>query len=120
MAEVTSTEPGNYTDRKPAVSSLRRGLQRAFVIRLAGIAMGGGASNTDAQALGHAKAERIIQMGLAVTEGLGAGAQPEVGRAAAEEVICDLFPGRELTTYDGKDFILEGGALHCISMHQPK
>ena len=40
--------------------------------------------------------------------------------AIAEEVICDLFPGRELTTYDGKDFILEGGALHCISMHQPK
>ena len=40
--------------------------------------------------------------------------------AIAEEVICDLFPGRELTTYDGKDFIMEGGALHCISMHQPK
>jgi cell division protein FtsZ len=47
-------------------------------------------SNTDAQALGHAKAERIIQMGLAVTEGLGAGAQPEVGRAAAEEVIDEI------------------------------
>jgi cell division protein FtsZ len=31
------------------------------------------------------KAERIIQMGLQVTEGLGAGSQPEVGRAAAEE-----------------------------------
>jgi hypothetical protein len=51
MAEVTSLEPGDYTDRKPAVPSLRRGLQRAFVIRLAGIAMGGGASNPDAQAL---------------------------------------------------------------------
>jgi cell division protein FtsZ len=47
-------------------------------------------SNTDAQALGHAKAERVIQMGLAVTEGLGAGAQPEVGRAAAEEVIDEI------------------------------
>jgi len=31
------------------------------------------------------KAKRIIQMGTRVTEGLGAGAQPEVGRAAAEE-----------------------------------
>ncbi len=51
MAEVTSTEPGDYTDRTPAVASLRRGLQRAFVIRLAGIAMSGGASNPDAQAL---------------------------------------------------------------------
>ncbi|MFM9974487.1 MAG: cell division protein FtsZ [Beijerinckiaceae bacterium] len=47
-------------------------------------------SNTDAQALGHSKAERVIQMGLAVTEGLGAGAQPEVGRAAAEEVIDEI------------------------------
>jgi agmatine deiminase len=40
--------------------------------------------------------------------------------ATAEDVICELFPGRELNTYDGKDFIMEGGALHCISMHQPK
>ncbi|MFZ3182200.1 MAG: cell division protein FtsZ [Methylocystis silviterrae] len=42
-------------------------------------------ANTDAQALASSQAERIIQMGLQVTEGLGAGAQPEVGRAAAEE-----------------------------------
>ncbi len=42
-------------------------------------------ANTDAQALMSSRAERIIQMGLQVTEGLGAGAQPEVGRAAAEE-----------------------------------
>jgi cell division protein FtsZ len=42
-------------------------------------------ANTDAQALASSPAERIIQMGLQVTEGLGAGAQPEVGRAAAEE-----------------------------------
>jgi agmatine deiminase len=40
--------------------------------------------------------------------------------AQAEDLICELFPGRELTTFDGKDFIMEGGALHCISMHQPK
>ena len=42
-------------------------------------------ANTDAQALASSQAERVIQMGLQVTEGLGAGAQPEVGRAAAEE-----------------------------------
>ncbi len=47
-------------------------------------------ANTDAQALMTAKAQRIIQMGLAVTEGLGAGSQPEVGRAAAEEVIDEI------------------------------
>ena len=48
------------------------------------------AINTDAQALTASKAERIIQMGLQVTEGLGAGAQPEVGRAAAEEAIEEI------------------------------
>ncbi len=42
-------------------------------------------ANTDAQALASSQAERVIQMGLQVTEGLGAGAQPEIGRAAAEE-----------------------------------
>lgn len=47
-------------------------------------------ANTDAQALASSKAERIIQMGVAVTEGLGAGSQPEVGRAAAEEVIDEI------------------------------
>ncbi|MBB4305455.1 cell division protein FtsZ [Rhodobium orientis] len=47
-------------------------------------------ANTDAQALSLSKAERIIQMGVAVTEGLGAGSQPEVGCAAAEEVIDEI------------------------------
>ncbi|MFP5078186.1 cell division protein FtsZ [Rhizobium sp. YIM 134829] len=48
-------------------------------------------ANTDAQALTMAKSERIIQMGVAVTEGLGAGSQPEVGRAAAEECIDEII-----------------------------
>jgi cell division protein FtsZ len=47
-------------------------------------------ANTDAQALSLSKAERIVQMGVQVTEGLGAGSQPEVGRAAAEEVIEEI------------------------------
>jgi cell division protein FtsZ len=47
-------------------------------------------ANTDAQALTMSKAERIIQMGVTVTEGLGAGSQPEVGCAAAEEVIEEI------------------------------
>jgi cell division protein FtsZ len=47
-------------------------------------------SNTDAQALASSKAPRVIQMGIQVTEGLGAGSQPEVGRAAAEEVIDEI------------------------------
>jgi cell division protein FtsZ len=44
-------------------------------------------ANTDAQALTKSKSERIIQMGARVTQGLGAGSQPELGRAAAEEAI---------------------------------
>ena len=47
-------------------------------------------ANTDAQALTMSKAERLIQMGVAVTEGLGAGSQPEVGAAAAEECIDEI------------------------------
>lgn len=42
-------------------------------------------ANTDAQALTNSKASRRIQLGLETTQGLGAGARPEVGRLAAEE-----------------------------------
>ncbi len=44
-------------------------------------------ANTDAQALQHAKAPTKIQMGVKITEGLGAGAKAVVGAAAAEESI---------------------------------
>ena len=47
-------------------------------------------ANTDAQALQQSKAEAKIQMGLKVTEGLGAGARPSVGAAAAEETIEEI------------------------------
>jgi cell division protein FtsZ len=47
-------------------------------------------ANTDAQALAAASAENRIQLGLKITQGLGAGARPEIGRAAAEETIDQL------------------------------
>jgi cell division protein FtsZ len=47
-------------------------------------------ANTDSQALTSSRAERLIQMGVAVTEGLGAGSQPDIGRAAAEEAIGEI------------------------------
>jgi cell division protein FtsZ len=47
-------------------------------------------ANTDAQALALSKAQRIIQLGVGVTEGLGAGSHPEVGRAAAEESFDEI------------------------------
>jgi cell division protein FtsZ len=47
--------------------------------------------NTDAQALALSAAPRKIQLGIGVTRGLGAGARPDVGRAAAEEALDDLL-----------------------------
>ncbi len=44
-------------------------------------------ANTDAQALNSSSAERRIQLGLKITQGLGAGSRPEIGRAATEEAL---------------------------------
>jgi len=47
-------------------------------------------ANTDAQQLMHSRADRRIQLGPHLTQGLGAGAKPEIGRAAAEEASDEL------------------------------
>ena len=47
-------------------------------------------ANTDAQQLSFSKTERRIQLGVQVTQGLGAGAHPEVGMSAAEESIPEI------------------------------
>jgi cell division protein FtsZ len=47
--------------------------------------------NTDAQALKGSSADRRLQLGLNMTKGLGAGASPEKGRAAAEEAIEEII-----------------------------
>lgn len=47
-------------------------------------------ANTDAQALSSSAAEKRIQLGPDITGGLGAGARPEVGKAAAEETVEDI------------------------------
>lgn len=39
---------------------------------------------------------------------------------AAEDKIAECFPGREIISVACKDLVMEGGALHCIAMHQPK
>ena len=44
-------------------------------------------ANTDAQALNASPAESRIQLGMKITQGLGAGSRPEIGRAAAEETM---------------------------------
>ena len=48
-------------------------------------------ANTDAQQLMHSRADRRIQLGPHLTQGLGAGAKPEIGRAAAEEAADELM-----------------------------
>ena len=47
-------------------------------------------ANTDAQALNASTADRRLQLGIKITQGLGAGSRPEIGRAAAEESFEDL------------------------------
>ena len=48
-------------------------------------------ANTDAQALAQSLAERRLQLGVGVTQGLGAGSRPDVGRVAAEESMQELL-----------------------------
>ncbi|WP_265564354.1 cell division protein FtsZ [Sphingomicrobium arenosum] len=47
-------------------------------------------ANTDAQALNNSAADTRLQLGLKITQGLGAGSRPEIGRAAAEETIEEI------------------------------
>ncbi|WP_118856314.1 cell division protein FtsZ [Sphingomonas mesophila] len=47
-------------------------------------------ANTDAQALNSSTADQRLQLGLKITQGLGAGSRPEIGRAAAEETIEEI------------------------------
>ena len=47
-------------------------------------------ANTDAQALNASQADQRIQLGLKITQGLGAGSRPEIGKAAAEETIAEI------------------------------
>src|SRR5215471_19325898 len=57
-------------------------------------------SNTDAQALAQSICDRRLQLGLNITQGLGAGSRPDIGRAGAEEVIDQL-----MTELDGSNMV---------------
>ncbi|WP_155264866.1 cell division protein FtsZ [Sphingomonas segetis] len=52
-------------------------------------------ANTDAQALNNSESDRRIQLGLKITQGLGAGSRPEIGRAAAEESLDEIMAALE-------------------------
>ena len=57
-------------------------------------------ANTDAQAIQLSKCERRIQLGRNITQGLGAGSRPDIGRAAAEEALDDI-----LSEFDGTNMV---------------
>src|SRR5262245_49354023 len=57
------------------------------------------AANTDIQALAASKAPRRIQLGASLTKGLGAGANPEIGREAAlesKDQIVSVLEGADM------------------------
>lgn len=56
-------------------------------------------ANTDAQALNNLRAKTVLQMGTNITKGLGAGANPDIGRQAAledREEIADILSGADM------------------------
>jgi len=57
-------------------------------------------TNTDAQALSQSLCDRRIQLGRNITQGLGAGSRPDIGRAAAEEALDEI-----LTDIDGQHMV---------------
>ena len=52
-------------------------------------------ANTDSQALAQSSCDRRIQLGVTVTQGLGAGSRPDIGRIAAEEALEHVFIDRQ-------------------------
>ncbi len=79
------------------------------------------AINTDMQALERLEGQKIVQIGLQTTRGLGAGGDPEVGRMAAEEnreQIAEALSGADLviTTFGGGGGTGSGSGPVCVSI----
>jgi hypothetical protein len=61
FTEVDDLPEGEYTNRKPAISSLRRNLQRAYLKQLAGIALGNSGAPEDCQTVAYAELKSLEQ-----------------------------------------------------------
>ena len=87
---VEHTEP----DLKPKITVIGVGgaggnaVNNMIVSKLEGVEFV--VANTDAQALTQSEAVRRVQLGVTITQGLGAGSRPEIGRIAAEEALEDI------------------------------
>ncbi len=85
----------NFSDLKPRITVFGVGgaggnaVNNMIESRLDGVEFV--VANTDAQALMQNAAQRRIQMGTALTQGLGAGSQPQIGAAAAEEALPEIL-----------------------------
>jgi len=109
MPAHTSAEPTETTTGKPPTEKPMSGMSRIKNPQITVIGVGGAGgnvvnnmiaaglgnakfvvANTDMQALASAKAEHRIQLGTSLTEGLGAGSDPEIGEAAAEEAAEEI------------------------------
>jgi cell division protein FtsZ len=87
--------PGAHQEMKPRITVVGVGgaggnaVNNMILSRLEGVEFI--VANTDSQSLGQSRTERRIQLGNQVTQGLGAGSRPDVGRAAAEESLEDIL-----------------------------
>ncbi len=92
---INLSVPKTQTDLKPRITVLGIGgaggnaVNNMIRSKLEGVEFI--AANTDAQALSQSAAERHIQLGTNITQGLGTGARPEIGRAATEEGIDEIL-----------------------------
>lgn len=84
----------NYSDFSPRITVIGVGgggmnaVNNMIEMQLQGVEFV--VANTDAQALAGSRAERRVQLGPHLTQGLGAGAKPEIGKAAAEEAAEEI------------------------------
>lgn len=84
----------NYSDSSPRITVIGVGgggmnaVNNMIEMQLQGVEFV--VANTDAQALAGSRAERRVQLGPHLTQGLGAGAKPEIGKAAAEEAAEEI------------------------------
>ena len=88
---LPATDGGDTTELRPRITVIGIGgaggnaVNNMIRLELQGVDFV--VANTDAQALRHARTEKRLQLGIGVTQGLGAGSRPDLGRAAAEEAL---------------------------------
>ena len=95
MSAITFHSPPDYAEMRPRITVIGVGGAGGNAVNnmirsdLQGVEFV--VANTDAQALGLSDAPNRIRLGANLTNGLGAGAEPDIGRAAAEEALDEVM-----------------------------